>query len=1687
MPTQAYRLRIRSADNTTDTLVITSVRGGTNPYISSVPSGDGQEVDLLSGAVRTGAYVVEVVDAVVGSDTTGTLRIVTQNLYDGIEEYLLLENGDKILLENGDPIELELNNAEFGQPHLLSRKAFLEMSTDGGSNWTVWQSGYLTNVRQVDAIRYAFTISNTRRVEQTKQLFTWSSNAEQTAFPQRGCVVGGPVIGGFGVGGDKTIDSGGWEFAFLGTSGSSSAPKKNDIVSLAYEAGYFWPSWERKKIPGPGQAANFWNTMLPYRVLGPGDKSLVGDTFRGLNNQDIVPTYPRLLAVVSYTVGGVSYTVKGTVRCFFPYHDGDPFTTSNGFGELREGFGKEVFNRLFVQLDAPLPATPTTPWDALPSADTICRVRLVAREVDESSPLYIDLHPVEIAEKLYDLIGLTVDSGSVTTVKSAIGVNTRLAMRVTGPQTMAEFMETALFGPFGFAARVTEKVVGGVLTSVVEFFTTRMLEDSAPTLTIADADVVGDTPPSIYDLDEATVVTSFVVEQQVFGKLSEAEGNKQTPPPDGIKVTPQAIQIDNGDTTTFSTRIVEYKLPGMVHEVGTFIPTLGDLATDIAREGFDRFGRGAPSMEVQVLRTSAAASAQIGDLVYLTVGYFPNKNYRIGESSVGARVAQIVRREERPEGPMYKLVDAGVYNQPSINPTISIAASTSDPRRVAEFTVTNAAAINNTADVTTAIEYATGASAPASGEHGTRFTRYAPLTLPTVAVALPAVTPGSTVYVRARTEQAGLFPSAWTAWQSVALTAWSSPTITSVGSITNGSAVVTWTLGGNTLDSIDVFVAPGSTAPSSWQGYRINSLPAGSTSTTITGLSPSAAYIVAVAFRDAIGDTRGAVDTETFSTTGSTSGTAPRPAGFAIIPGINDATLTQGVVLALWQAAGADTTLIERAPDVAGVPGTYDQIAQVSAYAETYLDYLPRTGATVWYRIRHERSGEANSAYMPAITLGGSPYFGISAVATGIPPIISRPDAVSPVIAVTTDESGSTATVTLTITDSQYRVTQVRFRERTNGGAWSAYTVDTSVPYSYSATIPAVGFVDIEYEVSGYNAAGIFGVLASGQESFDADTNATIVSASGTFSLAGALTLSVQGDTDTNSFKYAVATTNWADDAAAYTAAQAGTLVNARNSTITLAGPYSVGTTVYVAIAGYTGASASGTVSGPYRYAFINGSQDTIYSQCLATQTGATDTTVTVQVSATSTLGTPQVRLKALAGTATASPVPSATLYTSPSTWTFTRGAFDSGPSQAEFEAVLAGTITDADFIEIPEQGRDTVPLTSRARVTATSNTQVTVRYAVADPFPQGANSVTVAYQNLGTAGVTPASGGTITPAATLTEAAGTYIDYTIDRPAFSAGAGRVTFTATAANRVSDQDAVDVPAVERDTVPLLARARLFSVSATESVVRVAVACAVAPSPNSATIAYSLTGLSSVSPATGQTVTPELGNTVTESAGSYVDFTIPRPAAGAAPGRITFTVTATDRVAATDAADIVAQDIISPSLKVVTTPSASSYSLVITFDGTIAYDLDGVSQSVSGWTSPRTEVITRNDYLGATKVAAFNVTKNSITVSESINVPPKDNSGASITIGVQTADDVTDDYEFSWTPSGFPSGTEYNLTYTTTTTAGVIEQGSLNNQTSPITVASGYNIGASPTYQMRIDAIKSGTLILTQSRSGTFTT
>jgi hypothetical protein len=1609
--TVAYRLTIRNAstvanpDGTADELVLTSDPVGTNPYIAAPPSGDGAEVDPLTGAVRTGAYVVEVVDADTGTDATGTIRVVTNKLED----------------------------ATFRQ-QLLSRRAYVDVIRAGVSSRLV--AGYISSVRLISPMRYAITVGDTRRVERTQTIF---QGAALGAYTTRGCLTGGPVTADFG-----TVKArGGWRYL---------VSKSGDDVTLTFVDGY-----------------------------EPGAGSPIVKDWRQVNRSEIADVIEGYRQPNPYAIGGGSAFVTSYTTPVFDFTSGDWIVA----GGVQAVVGSTATNgaavRALVCGYSEVPANEALGvsnvylyWPSCPySSGQTVYVSLTTVDVNETCPLYLDAHPVDLVTAIWTNARVKYSASAAATVKTLIGDTVRLACRFPQAPLMDEFLQQAIYGPFGISERTNSN-------GEQELFPTRIKTDVLPTLTVNAAAMRG-ADEVVFDLDEQTAVSGIRLTQQVLSPKGYAPGTQtqngtntgtQTSGPlDGIMVSEvtQTAQYLDPNLAVFAGRVVEYKIPGMIHTAADFVPNTSTQLDAIAIGTFDRFGRGCQAAEVSVLATAGAAAAQIGDEVYFEAPHFPNKGYRIGESTVGARIMQVVRRTETPAGPVFRLLDSGLAAQPVSPPaTITVAQNPNAASTTARFTITNAATINSGGVLQVRVEWATGTTTPTG--NGADFAFYAAGEVPTGAVDLPPVTtPGVTVYVRARTEQAGRRPSAWTAWASVALA--NIPTVSSLTSSNLKQTAVTlsWTNGSLTLPLV-VFAYQGGSAPANWSPYRVGTLPAGTTSTVVRNLSgPSIAWTVGVAYETA--QAVGAV-TSTAVTTNSTLDTPTRPAGLAIIPGVDDATLTQGIALALW---GSDQTLDIQIQRSTTSGSGFATIATVSGATTVYVDQLPRTGTTYYYKIAHVLGGFTISSYTPEV----------SGTAAGVPVNVTRPGAVTPVVQVETSETATTGTVALTITDPQSRVAQVRFRERTNGGAWSAWTVDTTMPYSYTGTLPATGFLDIEYEVTGFDAAGTAAqVLAGGIESFDTNTTPDMVSVVGTFNSAGAFTLAISADSDTASVKYAISTVSQPT----LGTVQAQAAINGRNLTATFAGPYSSGTTVFVSVLGYTGAGGTGSESALFEYRFVRDG-GLVYSECFAALSSASATQITVTVTATATTGTPTVQLVGVTGSATFfSGAPIGVPVVSGSPWTFNRGPALGGSGQAQFRAVLAGTQSDDDFIEIPEQGRDTVYLASRARVLSTTDTTVTVRYAVADPYPQGANTVTVTYQNLGTGGVSPASGGTLTPQSTLTEALGTYIDYTITRPAFGTGTGRVTFTASAANRVTDSDAVDIPAVERDTIALTSRARIFSQTATQMVVRYAVATPVALSPNTASIAYTTTGIPAVDLPSPQTITPETNTTITEPLGSYKDFTVDRPAVGANPGRIAFLGTATGRTATSDSVDVPPQERVGPSLKVVTTPGASSYSLVITWDGTIVYNLDGVSQSVSGWTSPRTETITRGDIGANTKVAAFSVTRDGVTVSESVNIPPLDVTSASITIGTQTADDTTETYEFDWTTSGFPTGTTYDLNYRTVTTGGDVEEGYFTGLTvTNQDVVSGFNIGANPTYQMTVSAVLSGAVLMSRSRTGTFLT
>lgn len=421
------------------------------------------------------------------------------------------------------------------------------------------------------------------------------------------------------------------------------------------------------------------------------------------------------------------------------------------------------------------------------------------------------------------------------------------------------------------------------------------------------------------------------------------------------------------------------------------------------------------------------------------------------------------------------------------------------------------------------------------------------------------------------------------------------------------------------------------------------------------------------------------------------------------------------------------------------------------------------------------------------------------------------------------------------------------------------------------------------------------------------------------------------------------------------------------------------------------------------------------FAECIARITATSATQVTVTVTANPSSPAPMVQLVGITGGATLASGTAAGTWVNPNgtnnVWVFNRAAINGGVGQVQFRAGNMNTLQDDDdFVSIEEQGRDTVPLAMRARVTAVTPSTLTVRVAVADPYPQGAGSGTITYveQNTGAA-TTPGSPQSVTPAATLTEVAGTFVDFTVTRPAFGAGAGRVTFTATASGRTSDSDAVDVPEVGRDTVFLNVRARVTATTPTQLTVRVAVADPYPQGAASASISYSDVGVGVITPAPPNTVTPDA--TLTENPGTYVDYTVNRPAFGSGAGRITFTVTAANRGSAQDAVDVpeVGRDTRLLSVRVTRISETASQIVVrvearapqdpSTATATVVYDAGGLSVSpASGGTFSATDnfattghidyTITRDTQGGTPRRVAFTVTASGyIDGTDGVDVPP----------------------------------------------------------------------------------------------------
>jgi hypothetical protein len=628
-----------------------------------------------------------------------------------------------------------------------------------------------------------------------------------TDFPVRGALFGGPIIGGWLNG--AAVDRGGWEFQVTSVSGGR--------VYAEFVAGY---------LPGGPRRAGIAaaNGELKPIVDGLGNAALPYDLeYR---------TYP-----VRYVIAGY-----GT------------FTAANNDPDAIGGYLLRRDNTV-VKIGIVWPS-------GAPSVGTVLRVSAYAVAVQPMSPLYFTEHPCDLLAKIWTQEGYPYDAAALAAVRASVGADVRLSCRISEPQPMQEFLSRAVYAPFGIGVRYN---VNGAL----EAFRTRLREAPAPSLTIGPADTLTD-EPVIFKLEESSVVTRVSVRAKQYQQWAPSFGGDV--PPDGIIETPISYEPGpNPDASTYGTREVVIDIPGMVHTASSVTADATALTQAVALEIYDRWGRGCPTGKVEVPLGSAASAAKLGEEVYVALAQVPNAGKRIGDDgSVGARIAQVVQRTPLLDGVVLGLSDAGTDAQPvAPAPVLTIAASATAPRSVAVATVTNAAAINATGVLSLALEWAVSATTPSGA--GADLARYASGAVPTAAIALPPVPAGSRVWVRARTEQAGRRPSAWTAWANVTLTGLAAPTGLTATPGEGSTIVLTWAPVSAT-NATEVALVQSASVPADWAPHLVVTLPPGAPPRVDLPVDPGALpYQWRVRQLDADG-TPGAAATSNF-TSGAAVGT----------------------------------------------------------------------------------------------------------------------------------------------------------------------------------------------------------------------------------------------------------------------------------------------------------------------------------------------------------------------------------------------------------------------------------------------------------------------------------------------------------------------------------------------------------------------------------------------------------------------------------------------------------------------------------------------------------------------------------------------------------------------------------------------------------------------------------------------
>lgn len=930
----AFRLHFRTADDSADAFVVSTVPGVGEPYLQNAPTGDGTKTNPFTGVLETGGYSARVLDV----ETSPGVRLITSRL------------------------------EEDGRGAWIGRKV-VTMRRDGTGPWVTTLPLYVTDYELDGALTWVFALGDGRRVEQRARAFAprvIGRNLDGTAilepeadflarWPVRGALVGGPIRlppGGTLPDGLSFARSfAGWKVRVAAR--ASIGGTAVDQLRLDLLEGYYSPRYEPVTAPGDGRLLAVANGATEGFWAEQPDAAITGAT------GGTYVAFPDLRVVI-----GSDVYRFGDYRAVFgpPAESPGVFATRDTFTQGPSGAGS-----LLARVPG---ALGTLALNSTP------RVHVLSLLPTAASPLYVTAHPVDLDASLLVEAGIDFDPASVAPVRAALGEDLRMTFRITEPEGLLPFQQR-LRAVFGYGVRPS----GGGW----EYVAMRPRLRPTPTRTLTLADCAD--PGQVWKQSDKTAYSQVVLEVQ---RLSAPSTRRTAVPigetrpsagPDGILVQRETVERVTGDALRVGARTLALALPGYIHAKnaspdGSWTATYG---TRLAREVWDRTSVGIRELAFTVLATSDVAAAQIGDEVIVDVPHLPNGNLRRAEGGA-ARIAQVVQRTPGVATVELVLWDSGALAQPATTPTFTLAAGAR--RGVAHVTLTNGSALDAIgAHVRLQVVQTPTGTATPPGDGAGMDVVYPAGQLPAGVAALPPTGRACRLYVRARSEAPDLRPGTWGAWAWVELAGL--PVVTSlVGAAVSGDgtrATLTWTLPAGLEGALlDVLVEASGDAR-----QLVDTLPAGSTRYTATGLLPATAYSLSVQARDPVTGDTSDLASVSVTTSGAPATLAPptTPTGWSGAPRGNpalaaSASVTGDYGIAVVAATPGALVVVEEAVETSVGSGSYGAWRALATVASDAQDWTivgsvaPSDGLRRRLRAAHQTAGsDTLSAWTTAVTV----------------------------------------------------------------------------------------------------------------------------------------------------------------------------------------------------------------------------------------------------------------------------------------------------------------------------------------------------------------------------------------------------------------------------------------------------------------------------------------------------------------------------------------------------------------------------------------------------------------------------------------------------------------------------------------------------------------------------------------------